>query len=80
MKNVRSITKKAMFLFGLIALTVMCANVDVLAVIPQQQLRTIDGLKKCDYPGGLGLPFWDRVCPECRVVFNNYYKHGGSCN
>ena len=37
------------------------------------------GGRNCDYPGGLGIPFWDRCCSDCRIHFNNWYTHGGSC-
>ena len=51
-------------------------NVDVKARV---EPASMEGSKNCDYPGGIGIPFWDRTCSDCSVHFNNYYNRGYRC-
>jgi len=37
------------------------------------------GDRRCDYQGGLGIPFWDRLCSDCKIHFNNWYNHSSGC-
>lgn len=43
------------------------------------QAEDVGDGKKCDEEGGLGLPFWDRVCDDCCIHFNSFYDRDHTC-